>query len=591
MDWISLLRSQQKDFLRRVKKNESREAIFLDASVFGCHAERLKFREGQFLEMLDNARQKAMTTVAHFTRSLADLPQEINAESQLILTWEQQVESYFYYEQISEQVINFLQPQQFHPVHNYSDDNLTIPDNYHPISNWLSKRKFSYQLTANPAINLQIEIHSSSDFRGLDSEQFSTQIGEDDIKNHQIILFFHTSLYPPPNHEPQVIFLGFVISQFLDLHTANRPIQLNELLYSGGLNWCIKWLQTQQQSPVNSSPTLCVTKHPLQSLIGDWECWQTLTGHTRGINCLAITPENPVYGTPSILATGSRGEIKLWNLTRGEFICTLSEYQWSYSGWLDEVNCLTFSPDGRMLISGSADATIKIWHVGARDLVDILHEHQQTIRCMAFTPNQRILVSGGDDRTILFWDLRKREIEGRLSLSGTGVQALAFNRNGDKLITGSHHHIQIWEASPEQVWQQFSLQPRQQIQTYTHHIRVLAVSSDGEYLVSGGQDQNMKIWKLATGELVRTLTGHQDSIHAIAIAPITSSHHTPVRGHLIASGSADRTVRLWHLETGEHLATFRGHSHTVTALTFTTSGEMIVSASLDKTIKIWQRSD
>ena len=67
------------------------------------------------------------------------------------------------------------------------------------------------------------------------------------------------------------------------------------------------------------------------------------------------------------------------------------------------------------------------------------------------------------------------------------------------------------------------------------------------------------------------------------------SHCSPDE-QIIASGSADKTIKLWHLETGELLATFTGHNNIVTALAFTASGEMLVSGSLDKTIKIWQRS-
>jgi WD40 repeat protein len=70
-------------------------------------------------------------------------------------------------------------------------------------------------------------------------------------------------------------------------------------------------------------------------------------------------------------------------------------------------------------------------------------------------------------------------------------------------------------------------------------------------------------------------------VYAVALSP---------NGQIIASGSADKTIKLWHIETGELLATFTGHAHTVTALAFTASGELLVSGSLDKTIKIWQRS-
>ena len=59
---------------------------------------------------------------------------------------------------------------------------------------------------------------------------------------------------------------------------------------------------------------------------------------------------------------------------------------------------------------------------------------------------------------------------------------------------------------------------------------------------------------------------------------------------IIASASADKTIKLWHLQSGELLGTFTGHTNAVTTLSFTNSGEMLVSGSLDKTIKIWQRS-
>lgn len=81
--------------------------------------------------------------------------------------------------------------------------------------------------------------------------------------------------------------------------------------------------------------------------------------------------------------------------------------------------------------------------------------------------------------------------------------------------------------------------------------------------------------------MLHTLKGHRDGVYAIALSP---------DGQTIASGSADKTIKLWHLSTGELLGTFTGHTHTVTAVAFTASGEMLVSGSLDKTIKIWQRS-
>lgn len=623
MDWINLLRSQQKDFLRRVKQIESREVVFLDAGVSGCHSERVNFSESQLIQLLDIAREKALQITvnypqAYFTKNISPQnisPQNISPKSLSPQQLQNQLERYFYYEQLSEKLLNLY----FFQIFQSFDDGLNnIFDANIPPKNISPLYKFSYQLIGNPRFSLQINICTDSDRKDLNHQKISWQINQDDIKNHHILLFATSQPHHPQHREQNITLWGFLPTQLISISPPHHHLEPSQLLYSGGLTWTVEWLKQHQltresdkksnyacgntvithtdsfnkslDKPLVNSNSLTNRNH-LQSLVGEWECWQTLTGHKRGINCLAYTPENLLYQTPALLATGSKGEIKLWNLTRGELICTLSEHQWSRSGWVDEVNCLTFSQDGRLLVSGSGDSTIKIWHVGARDLVDILQEHQRTIRCIGLTPNQRTLVTAGDDRTILFWDLRRREIESRLSVMGAGIHALAFNNQGDKFIIGCDRQIQVWDTDLTQTWQQLDFEPQQKINAHGHIVRVLAISNDGEYLVSGSRDQTIKIWRLATGELVRTLTGHQDSIHAIAISPIQTQRQPTITGHLIASGSADRTIRLWHLETGEHLATFRGHTHTITALTFTISGEIIVSTSLDKTIKIWQRND
>jgi WD40 repeat protein len=322
--------------------------------------------------------------------------------------------------------------------------------------------------------------------------------------------------------------------------------------------------------------------HPLKSVVGDWECWQTLQGHNRGINCLAFSPRvNNGGKTLPLVASGSRGETKLWDLSKGELIGTLSEYPWTLTGLVDELNSLAFSPDGQTLVSGGADSTIKIWHVGALDLIDILHKHNGMVRCVAFTPDGQMLATGGDDRKIIFWDLIQRQVAIALSLDDTVPHALAFSPDGQTLVTGSYRKIKVWRT----FWQKgLTIAPPQLLHSFTGHshiVRSLVVSADGKILVSGSRDKTIKIWHLETGELLHTLTGHGDGVYAIALSP---------DGQIIASGSLDKTIKLWHVETGELLGTFTGHTNTVTALAFTASGEMLVSASLDKTIKIWHKS-
>ncbi len=80
--------------------------------------------------------------------------------------------------------------------------------------------------------------------------------------------------------------------------------------------------------------------------------------------------------------------------------------------------------------------------------------------------------------------------------------------------------------------------------------------------------------------MIRALKGHTGAVFSVAISS---------NGQTLASASEDKTVRLWHLETGELLSTFTGHAEQVNAVVFSPDGQILVSASHDKTIKIWQR--
>jgi WD40 repeat protein len=74
-------------------------------------------------------------------------------------------------------------------------------------------------------------------------------------------------------------------------------------------------------------------------------------------------------------------------------------------------------------------------------------------------------------------------------------------------------------------------------------VRALAISPDGQTLVSGSEDKTIKIWQLSTGQELRTLTGNSSGIHALAISP---------DGRTIVSGSGDKTIKIWQLSTGQN---------------------------------------
>ncbi len=151
------------------------------------------------------------------------------------------------------------------------------------------------------------------------------------------------------------------------------------------------------------------------------------------------------------------------------------------------------------------------------------------------------------------------------------VWAVAISRDGQTLVSGSEDDtIKVW-----------NLKTGQLSQTLTGHsntVRSVALSPDGQTLVSGSADQTIKVWNLYTSKLLGTLKGHRGAVWSVAISP---------QGRTLASGGEDGKVNLWNLQTGELLQTLPGHQRKVFSVAFSPDGRTLASGGVDKTINIW----
>jgi WD40 repeat protein len=141
------------------------------------------------------------------------------------------------------------------------------------------------------------------------------------------------------------------------------------------------------------------------------------------------------------------------------------------------------------------------------------------------------------------------------------------------------------------------IQPDQTFQclySFTGHsdqVNSVAFSPDSQTLATGSDDCTIKIWHLSTGEVLDTLTGHSSPVGCVAISldgqTLASCSATPSLYLYGYQPDWDNTIRLWNFKTGQQIGNLTGHSDTVTAIAISPDRQILVSASWDNTIKVW----
>ncbi|KAG9054182.1 hypothetical protein FS842_005878 [Serendipita sp. 407] len=288
----------------------------------------------------------------------------------------------------------------------------------------------------------------------------------------------------------------------------------------------------------------------------------TLLGHAGVVWSVSFSPDG------RFIVSGSDDRtVRLWDMETGHQLST------SFEGHSNRVISVAFSPDGRRIVSGS-DKTVRIWDVETGQHLASLNGHSNVVWSTAFSPDNRRVVSGSFDKTVRIWDVDTGQQLGP-SLEGHSgiVKCVIFSPDGQQVISCSDDRtIRIWDADTGQ--------QLESLEGHTREVNCVALSPDGQRLVSGCDDESVFIWDMKTGQqLGSPLKGHSGFVKCIAFSP---------DGHCIASGSSDGTMRLWDVETGLQLGSvLEGHGDWVRSVGFSPDGRYLVSGCKDKTVRIW----
>ena len=203
-----------------------------------------------------------------------------------------------------------------------------------------------------------------------------------------------------------------------------------------------------------------------------------------------------------------------------------------YQGKRELINAMAFSPDSRVLATGSIDKTVELWEVATGNKLATLTGQTGWIQSVSFSPDGRGLAAGGSDGTIKLWSVPSgRELASLVGPSDV-VWAVAFNPNGHVLASGSDDGtIKFWDVD---TGKESSTLP-----TQAGAVTTVAFSPDGRLLASSAQDHTIRLWNVSTGTELATLSGGQNSTSAVTFSP---------NGRVLASCSGD-TISLWDLST------------------------------------------
>jgi WD40 repeat protein/uncharacterized caspase-like protein len=222
--------------------------------------------------------------------------------------------------------------------------------------------------------------------------------------------------------------------------------------------------------------------------------------------------------------------LKIYELQTGNLVRTIKAHE-------DGITAMAFSPDGKIIATGSADKMIKLWNAESGAELRTLAGHTAKITTLAFRYDGKVLASGSDDKTIKVWETESGKEQRTIAADDNEVTSIAFRPDGKTLASGGFLTAVLWDAESGNRIREFK--------GHSNMVTSVAFSRDGKQLATAGFDNLVKLWEVESGKELQTLRGHSNTVTSIAFSPVDS---------LLASASFDAKIKLWNQTSGSEVA-------------------------------------
>lgn len=287
-------------------------------------------------------------------------------------------------------------------------------------------------------------------------------------------------------------------------------------------------------------------------------------------------------------------------------------------GHRTRVSSIAFSPDGKTIVSGSYDNTMKLWDASNGNLIHDLSGHEDVVRMVAFSPDGKTVASGSNDHTIRVYDVETGKLLYDKEFSGD-VLSLAFSPDGQSLavatvgiylLNAKDGEKKYWIAtdnfyvvsvafSPDgktlvgcfraetKLWDAENGNLKQTFAQSSGAARPLIFSQDGKTLVGGSLNGKIFIWDVADGKLKNTLSANKNNV-PVAIFP---------NGKILVSGGDEDSketknyegeIEFWDIENGNLVRKFAKQRSPVNSLAISPDGKTLAAGNYNGTIGLWK---